>query len=358
VQLPVYLGIAHKAECHLADALALVADRHSADAEVRDTARLLARWSRRHAAALAPFIRRYGAGDAPDPDRLRAALFHGQRVGALGVLSDVTDLLVLARAARSAWTAVFQAAMELHDAALRECCREAGEDVDRQIAWLETRLRWTAPQALTVPPSRLHALRASIPKAPTPPALPDALWAPVAGAALTLAVGLVALLIGRPWLAPSLGPTAYLVAATPAHPASRFANTVLGHAIGLAVGFAAVALLGAWSAPSVLGDRTLAPERMWAAVIAVALTLAGCLTLRLDHPPAAATTLLVALGALPGLADAANVVGGAAAIGAAGAAARRLRLGQWPRRPLAHRRAPAGAPAVTQAAGPDLRRAA
>jgi hypothetical protein len=47
-----------------------------------------------------------------------------------------------------------------------------------------------------------------------------------------------------------------------------------------------------------------------------------------DPPPAGATTLLVALGSLSTLTDAANLMIGAVLIAAAGEAIRRLRLGK------------------------------
>jgi hypothetical protein len=65
---------------------------------------------------------------------------------------------------------------------------------------------------------------------------------------LMLAVGLVSLLLGRSFLFPSLGPSAYLQAENPAHPSTRFINTVAGHLIGLlaglVVGVLIVAVLG------------------------------------------------------------------------------------------------------------------
>ena len=149
--LPAYLGLLRAAEMHLAGALTVLSDRHSADADVRDTAALLARWSRRHVEALAPVIASHGARDVPDPARLRAGLFHGARVGGLGALRDFNDLLALIMYVRGAWTAVFQAAMERHDLELAALCTRAAEDVDRQLAWAKTRVRVTAPQALTVP---------------------------------------------------------------------------------------------------------------------------------------------------------------------------------------------------------------
>jgi hypothetical protein len=358
VQLPLYLGILASAEQHVADALTLLADRHSANAEVRDTARLLARWSRRHLEALREPIARYGVRDVPDPERLRSGLLHGARVGGLGLLRDVHDVLALATYLRGAWVAVYQAAMELHDTRLAALGTAAGEDVDRQIAWLKTRLRLVAPQALTVPPDRMAAAYASLPTTPTPAALPEIVWAPVAGAVLLAVVGLLALLFRQAWLLPSLGPSVYLLAQMPAHPAGRMYNVVAGHLLGVAAGIAAVWLTGAAGAPIVLETGELTGARVGAATLAVGLTLLVTLALRAGHPPAAATTLLVALGSLRLPSDVVNVAAGAVVVALAGAVVRRLRLGRWPRRTVSHEPGAAGEAVVTRPAAAEMKKAA
>jgi hypothetical protein len=358
IALPQYLGLVRAAETHLANALTLVADRHSADADVRDTAHLLARWSRRHVEMLRPAVDRYGMRDVPDVDRLRAGLFQGARVGGVGLLRDVNDLLALGAYLRGTWTAVFQAAMELHDLELANIATRAAEDVDRQLAWIKTRVRMTAPQALTVPPHRRRELVASIPKVATAAALPDALWAPIGGGVLVGLVGALALLAGQPWLLPSLGPTAYLLAQLPAQPSARAYNVLAGHLLGLAAGMIAVWATGAAAAPVVLETGTISGTRVAAGVLAVALTLLATIALAASHPPAAATTLLVALGSLRTPQDAVNIAIGAAIMAVTGVVLRRLRLGQWPHRRATHAPARAGAPAETQPVAPELKKAA
>ena len=165
------------------------------------------------------------------------------------------------------------------------------------------------------------------PPGPPPRTLPDLIWAPLAVGGLIGAAGLFGLAVGQPWLFPSLGPTAYLQAESPDQPASTFRSTVLGHASGLAAGFAAVHALGLAAAPSVLATGHLTPARVAAAVLAVALTMVGKVALRAPHPPAAATTLLVALGGVRANAPAAAAVAaGVLIIAALGDGVRRVRL--------------------------------
>lgn len=111
-----------------------------------------------------------------------------------------------------------------------------------------------------------------------------------------LIVGIIGLLAHQPWIFPSLGPTAFLQVETPEQPTARFYNTVVGHFLGLGAGYLSVALVGAQTAPVVLSTQHLTPIRVWAAVLAVGLNVLGGLLLKASHPPAAATTLLVALG--------------------------------------------------------------
>ena len=356
--LPAYLGIVREAETHLADTLTMVSDRHSADADVRDTARLLARWSRRHIDAIEPHLDRHGAREVPDVARLRAALFQGARMGGLGLLRDLHDLLTLTNYVRGAWTAVFQAAMELHDDALAALCTTAAEDVDRQITWLKTTIQVVAPQALTVPPARRQELAASLPKSPTPASLPETVWAPAAGAVSVGVVGVLALLVGQPWLLPSLGPTAYLLAEMPAHPSTRVYNVVAGHLLGLAAGIIALGVTGAAADPVTLQTGVLTGARVGAAVFALGLTLLATLALQASHPPAGATTLLVALGSLSTPLDALGVGVGAAIMAAAGFGLRGLRLGWWWRRRETHVPAVAGVTAITQPVAPEFKKAA
>ncbi len=170
---------------------------------------------------------------------------------------------------------------------------------------------------------------------PAPPGargrLPEGLWAPLAVGLIVLVPGLVGLATGRVLLFPSLGPSAVLQAHSPAHPSSRPWNVVASHVLGLLAGFAVVLVLGLAEAPSVFEARTLSVARVAAAVLAVTLAMALELLARASHPPAASTTLLVALGSFkPTVRDAVAVVTGVLLVAAAGEALRRLRLRAGP----------------------------
>lgn len=102
----------------------------------------------------------------------------------------------------------------------------------------------------------------------------------------------------QPWLFPSLGPTIFLQAVTPDQPAARPWNTLVGHAVGVVAGFAALYLLGAQADPPTLSAGVLTIGRVAATALAVGATIALQLALSAQHPPAAATTMLITLGGL------------------------------------------------------------
>jgi hypothetical protein len=158
-----YLGLAVSGECALADAFVLVGLRHATEPELRNAARLYSNWCRAHVDALQPVVGRYGAARCREGERLQRALFRGRRLGGFGLVRDLHDLLTLATAVHGCWIALQQAARERRDRDLEAVCGACDAETSRQISWLETKLRQSAPQALTVPVPAGRELFASIP---------------------------------------------------------------------------------------------------------------------------------------------------------------------------------------------------
>jgi hypothetical protein len=326
-QVARFLGLARSSEEQLYHALILVAERHERNFEVQQGTTVLAAWSRQNFDALEPLIKRYGDVPSDQPARLRSALLTGTRVGAMGVLMDLQDLSLLVEQCSMAWTMLFQGAKELHDQELLQVAADARDHNRRQLAWLRTEIEHDAPETLAVAVDASSELAASRPKRLDAIAsIPDLAWAPTMAGVLLLVVGLGGLLVGRPWLLPSLGPTAVLQVENAAHPTARIWNVIVGHVGGLLAGFVAVLLVRAANAPAVLADHVLVPERVAAAVLAIVLTVLLGGLLRASHPPAAATTLLVALGSIRTLPDALSLVGGVLVLALVGEAVRRVRL--------------------------------
>jgi hypothetical protein len=339
-QVARFVGLAQGTERQLRDALLLVAERHERDYDLTRGATIMAGWRVLHLDWLKPMEERYGSVPAERPEKLRAALLGGTRVGGMGMLDDLRDLSLLTEESETTWTILYQAARELEDADLLRVAADAREHDKRTLRWLRTLLDHAAPEVLAVAANPALEVRASLPKAPDRLAsIPDPVWGPVAGM-ITLGVAAIAsLLVGAPFVFPSLGPTAALVAVEPANPASRAWNIVVGHAGGLVAGFVALAVFGALNAPTLFTDKVLDPGRAAASVLALGLTILVGMLLRANHPPAAATTLLVSLGGIRTMEDVLHLAVGVVLVAIAGELLRRVRL---ERMTPAERKAPEG----------------
>jgi hypothetical protein len=190
-----YLGLTMSQERALADAFVLTALRHATEPEVRYAARLYSNWCHRHISALRPAVDRYGAARSADGERLRRALFHGRRVGGFGLMRDFHDLMTLATSVHVCWSALTQAARERRDEALENACSASDAETLRQISWLETKLRQSAPQALTVPSLTGRELLASIPAGDHIRAIIDLVPGPALRGVMPLASAAAAVLV-------------------------------------------------------------------------------------------------------------------------------------------------------------------
>ena len=110
-------------------------------------------------------------------------------------------------------------------------------------------------------------------------------------------MALAALATGQPFVFPSLGPTAFLLFYSPHLPASSPRNTIVGHAIGAGAGYLSLAVFGLRDAGPALAVG-VGGSRVAAAALSLGLTAGLMAWLRVPHPPAGATTLIVSLGIL------------------------------------------------------------
>lgn len=123
------------------------------------------------------------------------------------------------------------------------------------------------------------------------------LFAFVNGLVSIALMSVVALLTRQPFIFPSLGPTAFLLFYTPTQPTASPRNTFCGHLIGAVAGYLSLAIFGLLDAgPALVVGVTWA--RVGAAALSLALTSGAMVWLRVPHPPAGATTLIVSLGLL------------------------------------------------------------
>lgn len=156
-------------------------------------------------------------------------------------------------------------------------------------------------------------------------------------------VGIIALaasITDQPLVFPSLGPTAFLIFDRPRVPSAAPRNVVVGHAIGVACGVVSLALFGVLGEPT--PARHLSVTRVLAAAVSLGLTVAVMVLVRVPHPPAAATTLVVSLGYLRSTADIAVLLVAVCALAAQGYVIDRIAGIDYPR--WRSRQRPSGPP--------------
>ena len=120
------------------------------------------------------------------------------------------------------------------------------------------------------------------------------LYAALGGGLTLLVVGLIAHVAHEPFLFPSLGPTAFVIYFSSSSRQASPRNVVCGQMIGVACGVLSVVLLGLRGVPVDLTN--IGFHRLAAALLALSLTFILMSWLGVEHAPAGATTLIVALG--------------------------------------------------------------
>jgi hypothetical protein len=138
MSLPLYADLLHSEERALARSFRAVAEAHAADADVFYTCNTLATMSEEHVDALHDLVEH-------DVDEVEPV---SPRNGPVGLLRDLQDLYVLAARVDVSWTIVHQVAMGARDHGLLQVADRCEGQAKRQLAWLLTRLKQAAPQAL------------------------------------------------------------------------------------------------------------------------------------------------------------------------------------------------------------------
>jgi hypothetical protein len=128
-------------------------------------------------------------------------------------------------------------------------------------------------------------------------AVVDAIWVPAVAATLIVLAGAIGYWLKQPWLFASLGPTVLMLASNPGHETTRFRAVVISHLAAIGCAYLALLLLNAHGATAVITRATVPLPRVWASAVSLAMLAVLMPQLRAYHPPAAATALLVTLGA-------------------------------------------------------------
>lgn len=135
-----------------------------------------------------------------------------------------------------------------------------------------------------------------------PPRLVHAVYVLIAGFVTVAILSLLAFATSTPLVFPSVGPTAYLFFFTPLVKSASPRNAICGHAIGIVCGYAALRITGAVASPIATHAGIYWPM-IFSAAFSLSVTGALMILLRVSHPPAGATTLIVSLGLIPHIRD-------------------------------------------------------
>jgi CBS domain-containing membrane protein len=128
-----------------------------------------------------------------------------------------------------------------------------------------------------------------------PPRIIHALYVMINGFITVGILAMLAFFTSNPFVFPSVGPTAYLFFFTPMAKSASPRNAILGHAIGLICGYAALGFTGS-STFHFSAEVGLHWPMILSAALSLSATGAFMILLRVSHPPAGATTLIVSLG--------------------------------------------------------------
>lgn len=109
-------------------------------------------------------------------------------------------------------------------------------------------------------------------------------------------IGIIAVAVQEPILAPSLGSAVFVQVTTPQTSAARAWNTAGGQFAGMIGGFAGVFVTGVTTLPAFFGDHRLIALRVLALVIATFLTIVTQQICRCVSPAGGATAIIVAFG--------------------------------------------------------------
>lgn len=158
------LGIAierlQAAELDLARELRETGERHAVEHDIHYLTKDLAQRCEEHVEKLRPFADRYDAsrdhGGAAETSgmletvRRKASELIGRQPTGLLLLDDLRKLFLSTQDVAILWVMLKQAALAKRDKELRELCTECETDTIAQVHWLQTRIKESAPQALTI----------------------------------------------------------------------------------------------------------------------------------------------------------------------------------------------------------------
>jgi formylmethanofuran dehydrogenase subunit D len=146
-----YIGLLLVSEESLIRSWEKLRRAHSGTPDIGQQSALFLTWTRENAAAIRPYVEKYGERREGEPEALDKALAVGRPETGFGLMRDLQDLWLMVNESRISAAVLMQAARALGDRDLeRDLSMIVGRN-ERQRAWLLTRIRQAAPQVLAVP---------------------------------------------------------------------------------------------------------------------------------------------------------------------------------------------------------------
>ena len=146
------LGVLEESISCIAEAFTAMKERHQDDPEVVGGCTLLESWSRRHGDDLRSFAESSPRNAKVEGQRQRPKVFTSRKQAGVGLLRDLQDLFVMAHRVKIAAVTLAQAARTLRHKPLESTLSRIEFQTERQIGWIQTKLKHSAPQVLVVPP--------------------------------------------------------------------------------------------------------------------------------------------------------------------------------------------------------------
>jgi len=159
---------------------------------------------------------------------------------------------------------------------------KTGEQLSLKTRWLFWRARMSTPALL----SRYDETKTI------------SLMTAINGGLAILTVGVLAWLTNLPLVFPALGPSAFILFSAPLSKAGAPRNVIIGHAVCLLCGYVSWYLMGLLSGMPVALETAGWPL-FASATVALTCSCLFLLLFNCPHPPACASSLVVALGMIP-----------------------------------------------------------
>ncbi len=146
-----YIGLLLAGEERLVRGWEKLRRSHPETPDIGPQSTLFMTWSRENAAAIRPYVARYGERCEGEPEALDEALLLERGQTAFGLLRDLQDLWLMANESTISVAVLLQGARAVGDRHLQSDLSAIESRNERQRTWLLTRIRQAAPQTLVVP---------------------------------------------------------------------------------------------------------------------------------------------------------------------------------------------------------------